>query len=141
LRLVVDTNILYTYFWKNSFARNYMLRIPLILFSPEFALEEIKANRLDILKKTKISVEKFKILRTEIAMGVDFVSIEIYKEYLNKALNISPDPNDVDFFALALKLNIPIWSNDSALKKQNNVLVLSTIDILEKQEFVDIIFP
>ncbi|MBS3095717.1 hypothetical protein J4231_03480, partial [Candidatus Woesearchaeota archaeon] len=54
---------------------------------------------------------------------------------------ISPDPNDLDFFALALKLDLPIWSNDNLLKKQNTLNVFSTLDLLKKTEFADIFFP
>lgn len=42
-----------------------------------------------------------------------------------------PDKDDVDFVALALKLNLPLWSNDSRLKEQSLVKVLSTRELVE----------
>ncbi|PIN85274.1 MAG: hypothetical protein COV47_03030 [Candidatus Diapherotrites archaeon CG11_big_fil_rev_8_21_14_0_20_37_9] len=39
---------------------------------------------------------------------------------------ISPDPKDVPYFALALKLRCPIWTNDKLLKKQKKVKIIST---------------
>jgi len=38
------------------------------------------------------------------------------KTFIKKAEQISPDPDDVLYFATALKLNCGIWSNDKELK-------------------------
>lgn len=141
MKFVVDTNILYTFFWKNSLTHKILLRQDLELFSPEFAIEEINSHKQDILRKTKLSEEKFKELKTDMAIAVEFLSIEKYKDFFDSAKKISPDPNDIDFFALALKLDLPIWSNDSLLKKQNTINVFSTLDMLKKIEFADIFFP
>ncbi|MBN2517441.1 MAG: hypothetical protein JXB14_01210 [Candidatus Altiarchaeota archaeon] len=51
--------------------------------------------------------------------------------FMEKARNLSPDPNDSEYFALALKLGCPIWSNDKALKKQDVVRVYSTKELSE----------
>ena len=62
---------------------------------------------------------------------IDFVSEEEYCEFLKKAEDVSPDPEDIAFFALALKFSCPIWSNDKRLKQQDKVLVFSTNEITE----------
>ena len=50
--------------------------------------------------------------------------------YVDEAEEISPDPDDVAYIALALKLKCGIWSQDKALKeKQNKVQVYSTEDL------------
>ena len=54
-----------------------------------------------------------------------------YKEFKDKADSISPDPNDTQYFALALKLNCPIWSNDKKLKEQSEIKVLNTSELIE----------
>lgn len=141
MELVVDTNILYTYFWKNSFARRYLMRMSLELYSPEFALEEINAHESDILAKTDISKEEFKKLKEDLAIAVEFIPLEGYKEFLKLVLDFSPDSKDVDFLSLAMKLKLPLWSNESSLKKQNKVEVFSTSDLLDKPEFADVLFP
>jgi predicted nucleic acid-binding protein len=64
---------------------------------------------------------------------VKFIKEEEYSEFLSEARKVSPDPNDSDFFALALKLNCPIWSEDKRLKKQSRVKVLSTRELMELQ--------
>lgn len=51
------------------------------------------------------------------------------KQFFKKAENISPDPNDFQYFALALKLDCPIWSNDKRLKEQKFVKIYSTEEL------------
>lgn len=136
MKFVVDTNVLFTFFWKESFTKGILIDQDLEFFSPEFALREVNEHRDEILKKTGISPEEFKRLRTDLAICVEFIPLEEYSEFLQRASSI-PDPNDVDFIALALKLDLPIWSNDPHLKEQSEVKVFSTkelIDFLSKAE-------
>ena len=65
---------------------------------------------------------------------VEFVDIKKYAKYLAVAKTITPDPDDIDFFALALKLDCPIWSNDKLLKKQARIKVFSTADLIQRLE-------
>ncbi len=50
---------------------------------------------------------------------------------MHQAKSICPDPDDIQYFALALKLGCPIWSNDKALKEQNTVEVISTGELID----------
>jgi len=60
------------------------------------------------------------------------VPFEEIKPFIEKAKAISPDVKDVPYIALALKLNIAVWSNDGSLKeKQNIVKVYPTHEIAE----------
>lgn len=45
-------------------------------------------------------------------------------------LKISPDPDDADFIALALKAGFPLWSNDRRLKGIEEITVLNTEDVV-----------
>lgn len=139
MELVADTNVLYTYFWEKSLARRVLMSQKLRLFSPEFALVEIKNYRNDIIKKAGIKPKEFNNLRIDLAIAVEFVPVEDYKDFLISALRISPEPDDIDFFALSLNKKIPIWSNDARLKNQQSVPVLSTKELLD--DFFDILFP
>lgn len=130
MKLVVDSNILFTYFWKESVTKELLLKEEFELFAPEFALEEINKYKEEIQEKTSILEEEFKTAKTDIAIAVNFISTEEYKAFLKEALKIAPDPNDIDFFALALKLKISIWSNDKKLKEQKLVRVYTTEEIV-----------
>lgn len=72
MKFVVDTNILLTFFWKNSFTRGILLNQDLEFFAPEYALEEINRNTSEVMRKTGISHEKFKELRDDLAICVEF---------------------------------------------------------------------
>lgn len=50
--------------------------------------------------------------------------------FIGEAKNISPDAKDAPYFALAMRLKCPIWSNDKDLKKQNSVEIYSTDDLV-----------
>lgn len=132
MKLVVDTNVLMTYFWKNSQTRKIIVRNDLELISPEFSLEEINKYKDEIMKKAKISEDEFKVSKIDLAIYVKFFSMNEYKVFLKKALEISPDSNDIDFIALALKTNLPLWSNDRKLKKQNIIKIYSTEEMIKK---------
>jgi len=107
MRLVADTNILFSFFNEKSKARELSTLSSLILYSPEFALVEIETV-------------------------VNFVKSEEYGQFLPKAKKVSPDPDDVDFFALSFKLECDIWSNDAKLKEQRHVKIFTTKDLVEK---------
>lgn len=131
MRLVVDTNILFSFFWKKSFLAKIMTSQELELFSPEYALEEIKKYEKEIMKKTGLNKAEFNEKREELPIFVAFVPLEEYSESLKKLKNV-PDKNDIDFLALALKFNCPLWSNDAALRKQNQVRVIATKELLNE---------
>lgn len=137
---VVDSNILFTYFWNDSVFRK--IRVDDVKFiSPEFSLSEIKKHSSEL--KTSLSKSEFNKLREELTSKVSFVPLEEYnsqfKEVLSATKHIPEEQlkaflKDVDFIALALKLNCPIWSNDGLLKGLSLVEVLSTREVVELLE-------
>ena len=139
MKLVADSNVLFTVFWKDSVFRN-ILDESVDLFSPEYALEEINRYSSEIMKKNSVSKEQFKKLTQELALKVEFISLEEYSPSFPEALKIASKfseheyeefVKDIDFFALALMLGCPIWSNDKLFKKQSKVLVFNTKEIIE----------
>ncbi len=58
---------------------------------------------------------------------------EVLEPFRERAIKILKDidPGDVQFLALAMALNCPIWSNDKDLKKQKVVKVYTTQKIPE----------
>ena len=132
MQLVADTNILFTFFWENSFTKGILLDQDYRFFSPEHALNEINNHINEIKVKTNISDEKFKELRKDLAICVEFIPIEEYKDFLEESFNLLPaHADDIDFIALALKLNLPIWSNDPHLKEQKRIKVYTTKELVD----------
>ena len=131
MKLVADSNVLFTYFWKNSIARELFLNQDLELFSPQYSLNEIKKYSNEIIKKAKISKKELTVALMELKTLVAFASLSEYSSFLKKAAELSPDKNDVDFVALSLKLNCAVWSNDKELAKGKGFKVLNTREIIE----------
>ena len=128
--IVVDTNILFRFFWQNSLIRQILISKNKGFFSPELAMDEIKKYSSLIVSKTKISHKEFNSELNRLTSLVKFVPKKDFLNFIKEAEKISPDKDDADFLALCLKLNAPLWSNDGELKKQNKIIVLDTQDII-----------
>jgi predicted nucleic acid-binding protein len=131
MRIVVDTNILFSFFKNDSLTKKLLEREDFKLISPSVALTEIIKYKRDILKKTGINENKFEKVFSELKERVCFIDEEYFKFTINEALVISPDKKDAFFLALCLKEDLVLWSNDKELKKQDRVLVLNTTEIME----------
>ena len=103
------------------------------LFAPEFLLDELLKHQDEISGKTKRSREELASIFETLKEKINFVPMKEFESFLEKAIQISPDPGDVPYLALALQFKIPIWSNDRDLKeKQRYVQVYSTRDLLDR---------
>ena len=140
MKLVIDSNVLFTFFWKNSVLNEILSTSDMQLFSPEYALLELKKHESEILHRTKLSKSEFNKRREELAAKVSFIPLEQYTSSMKYIISLAkpmPEPEqaellkDIDFIALAIELQCPLWSNDKLLKKQSTVSALSTEDILE----------
>lgn len=130
MKIVVDTNILFSYFKKESFTRRLLSNPFFELISPEFSLSELKKYSAIIIRKCGLSVKEFEKEINQLKKEIQFISTKKYLYLLDEAKKISPDINDSEFFALCLKEKAILWSNDSLLKNQKRILVLSTEEIV-----------
>ncbi|WP_290898815.1 PIN domain-containing protein [Ferroglobus sp.] len=62
---------------------------------------------------------------------IEVIPFEEFEDKYDEVEKISPDPDDIPYFALALKLNCAIWTNDKKLKEQNAVKVYTTHEIMQ----------
>jgi predicted nucleic acid-binding protein len=131
MKLVIDTNVLFSFFWKNSLTKSLITTSDLELISPEIALEEIEKYSEDIKHKLKINKREFHLKLDKLKETIKFIKKSEYSPFINEARVISPDKDDIEFFALCLKFSCPLWSNDSLLKKQDKIDIFSTSDIAD----------
>ena len=61
---------------------------------------------------------------------IEIIPDESFKEFESKAKQLIHE-KDVPIFALALKLNCPIWSNEPRFKQQSEVVIFSNRDMIE----------
>jgi|SRR3989338_2349020 len=134
MKLVIDTNEIFSFFNQKSKARELALLPYLELYSPEFALVEIEEHKIEIMKKFSLSEAQFLFIMKLLKTIVKFSKENEYSEFLAEAVRISPDPDDVDFFALALMHSCSLWSEEVKLKQQSRVRVINTGELIEKLE-------
>ena len=135
MKLVVDANVLFSFFKLDSTTRKLIidpeLELNLELFTPVHALEELKEHE-DEMRKLGVSPGDFDVILSSLPLFVNTVPRSFFKPLLSEAEKLLPeDPDDAPYIALALKLNCPIWSEDVKLKDQSRVKVLSTKELIK----------
>mgnify|MGYP001558410915 CR=1 FL=1 len=131
MKIVIDTNILLSFFWKDSITRKLIINLKNSLLAPEKAREEIIKYSNEIIQKLKISRKDFEKLFEELEEYIDFIEKKEYSDFIEKVEKIAPDKDDCDFLALAYKNEYTLWSNDKLLKNQEIVKIISTKELLE----------
>ena len=141
MKLVVDTNVLFAFFWKNSPVREIIKEEMVELYSPELALRELKKYSSDIQRKAGISATLFEMGLKKLSSYVKFVPLEEYETLIPTAKSLAKEFSepkfeeflkDIDFIALALKLDVSILSEDKLLKQQTRVEVLTKSELRDK---------
>ena len=132
MRLVSDTNILVSFFRPNPVNEiiSNSKSLNLQLFTPEYAIEELKNNESDILKYAGITSKEFKERLSKLLSFIITIPSESFKEFESEAKQLIHD-KDVPIFALALKLKCSIWSNEPRFKEQSKIEVFSNKDMIE----------
>ncbi len=130
--VIVDANILFAALIKGSTTARLLFNPNLTLYSPEFVLEEFMKYSSLIQKKMRRTQEEFVTIMHQLHQIITIIPEDEYKEQMAKATKLSPDDKDLMYFALALKLKCAIWSNDKELKKQNEVIIFNTLELLNE---------
>ncbi|MFH1650402.1 MAG: PIN domain-containing protein [Candidatus Woesearchaeota archaeon] len=130
MRIVLDTNVLITYFWEGSAVREIMQNKELMFFTSQKALQELLKYKKHVMKKARITSKLFDALLDDMKMVIPFVPNKEYSDKMAVALKISPDKDDAEFIALAMKLKCPLWSNDKALSNIKTLQVITTHDVI-----------
>ena len=127
--LVIDANVLFSALIKDSFAYNLLFSDTFHIFTPEYIFTELEKHKDEILEKTERTTEEFFRLVEILKRRIVIVPLEELVPYVEEAEKLTPDPDDMAYFALALKLNCAIWSNDKKLKDQNKIKIYNTHEL------------
>ena len=130
--LVVDANILVSALLKDSTTRRIFLGAKKPgLVAPEFIKEEFLEHLDEFSERLNVKKKRLEGAVNALLKEIRLIPTQEYKGFLPSAIKISPDKKDAPYFALALCMNCPIWSQDKALKNQKEVRVYSTHGLLE----------
>lgn len=127
MRLVIDTSIVFSLFKSDSFTKQLLSEYNLELFAPKELVEELLKYSSLICSKSKVSKETFLLDVKRLHELIEFkIPLQIS---ILKAEKLISHKNDVPFLALAIELNIPIWSNDEHFREQCSVKVFTTEEL------------
>jgi predicted nucleic acid-binding protein len=127
MRLIVDTSIVFSLFKPDSFTRQLMSEHNFELFAPKEIIEELSKYSDLICSKSKISKDRF---LSDVGKLSDLIEFKTPSHsFILKADKLISHKSDIPFLALAMEMNIPIWSNDEHFKKQDEVKVFTTEEI------------
>jgi len=132
MELIIDANILMSALISiKGITFDLIFNDKIRLFAPEYILEEFEKHEKEILTKSGLSKEDLHLFLSLVSVRIEFVPKEEFEGFSEKASKITPDQNDSEYFALSLKLNCPIWSNDKKLKEQDKIKIYSTKELIE----------
>ena len=131
MRLVVDTNVIIAAAIARGKTLDVLYKARLDLMTPEFAETELSEHLEEIVEKSGLDKTELQRLFEAIFMRTMKVKAREYAAFRSKAEEISPDKQDWPFFAVALKENCTIWSNDKRLKKQSAVRIIGTGELVK----------
>lgn len=132
MKLVVDANILFSFFKSDSATRKLLTSFEIFeLYSPSLGIKELTKNREEICRKSRISEAEFEEAMEDLRLFVGFVPDEEFKDFGGEAKQLlGKHIKDIPYFALALFLNCGIWSNEKRFKRQSRIRVFSTADLI-----------
>ncbi|OGY48310.1 MAG: hypothetical protein A3D39_00560 [Candidatus Buchananbacteria bacterium RIFCSPHIGHO2_02_FULL_39_17] len=137
MELVADANVLFSLLiaTKQSKTADLFFSDELTLYAPELIVKECIEHRSEICEKSGLDAKDVDILLTLFSAKINILSFYEFDNYIPMAKNICPDPDDVEYFAVALKMKCPLWSNDKRLKLQDKIKVLSTFELISLFDF------
>ena len=127
--IVIDANALFSTLIKENFSYNLLFSGKFHLFTPEHIFTELEKHKEEIMNKTERTTEEFFRLVETLKRRIVIVPLEELVPYVEEAEKLTPDPDDMAYFALALKLNCAIWSNDKKLKEQDKIKIYNTHEL------------
>ncbi|HLD85189.1 MAG TPA: PIN domain-containing protein [archaeon] len=131
MQIVVDANPLIALLIRPSKIAELLFLEELEMFAPELLFHEIERNKGIIVQKSGLNeseIDKFILI---LKKRIKIITEEEFLKFRQQADKICLDEKDVTYFALALYLKCPVWSNEKKLKEQNAIRVYATHELLE----------
>jgi len=135
MRIVVDSNILFSALIKNGGMRKLLFEIEEDLLTPDIVFVEIEKYKEELIEKSGLSWEELQTALHLILRRVSVIADDQLVAFQQEAWELVKEhsPEDVLFIACALAFEKSIlWSDDKKLKRQNKIIVLNTQEIVEK---------
>ena len=133
MRIVIDSNILFSALVKDALTRKLILEYKESFLFPSFIFEELEKHKDELRRKSKMTNNEFSLLLKVLLEKMEFIPEEKLDPYIDDAFKIIKkiDENDVLFFASVLAFpESVLWSDDKRLKKQSQVIIMNTTEFM-----------
>ncbi|MBI3033294.1 PIN domain-containing protein [Candidatus Woesearchaeota archaeon] len=134
MQVIIDANVIIAMLVKPGKPIDLFFDSRLSIFAPQLLFEELEQNKEELMSKSSLIREEYEWLLTILAHSIQIIPEQDFLSYREKADKICPDPKDMVYFALALYLNCPIWTNEKKLKEQNDVTIYATHELIRMFE-------
>lgn len=126
--LVIDANILFAALIVPGRTEELIISEKTTLYAPSHLFIELEKYADIILTKTHRSRTEYDQVLSYIKKHITIITPS--KNHTVQARNISPDPDDTEYFAVALACKADLWSNDKKLQEQSLVKVWTTTELI-----------
>ena len=101
------------------------------LYAPEHITHEIAKYKQELMEKAGMDGSSFDAALSIILSQTNIIPESAFFRRLKDAIRIcSQHPEDTPFVALAMHLNIPVWTHDKAFSRHKEIKTISTEELL-----------
>ncbi|MFH1751206.1 MAG: PIN domain-containing protein [Candidatus Micrarchaeota archaeon] len=130
MKLIVDANIVAAAIIRSGLSRNLLFSSGLELYSPDYLISEISAHETEFIKQANVGKNEFLQLSALVLECISLMPTDDFISKKSRAVELVLDHDDWPYIAAAISARCPLWSNDRGLKKQKEVKIYSTADLL-----------
>jgi predicted nucleic acid-binding protein len=129
--LVIDTNIIIAALLRRGTTRNLVFSSFLGLYAPEHITHEIAKYTQELMEKAGMDSDSFDAALSIVLSQISILPRSAFSHKLGEAAKIClQHPEDTPFVALAVHLNIPVWTHDKAFSRHKEIKTISTEELL-----------
>src|SRR3989338_3268869 len=134
MKIVVDSNVIFSALIRDSTTRRQILECDNMLLFPVYIFEELEKHKDELMSKSRMEKEDFDALLHLLLSKMIIVPTTSLKPHKEEAVSIirNIDMDDAVFIACALAYpGSIIWSGDKKLKLQQRIRVFNSSEIKE----------
>lgn len=134
MKLVIDANELFSGIITRgkelqSWTLDILFSDKVELSAPFRLLVELERNKEEIRSKSGFSERDFEAFIGIVKLRVRFIPLEEFLDKISESKELAPHTKDIEYFALALKLDCAIWSEEFGFKEQSKVEAYNSEDL------------
>ena len=131
MELIIDASILFTALIGTGVTKDIMFSEEVTLYAPEYLFEEFAEHRKRVEELSGLTANDFESLLEKLKLVIKPVPKEQFEKFLKEAYKMVSAEGDTEYIALSLSMNkVPVWSNDVHFKKQSDVKVFDTAELV-----------